>query len=440
MADGEAMRADAHGRLDAPVRQVAAVVAGNALEFYDFLTYAFFASQIGRTFFPSSDPSTSLLASLATFGVGFVMRPVGALVLGRFADRRGRKPAMLVSFTLMGLGMTGLALTPGYAQLGVTAPVLAVLWRMIQGFALGGEVGPNTSFLAEAAPPGRRGLFVSLQVASQRAAALAAGLIGIGLSSRMDAATLDRWGWRIAFLIGALIIPFGLILRSRLAETLSAASAAETAAPGRLRPGALAALAVLVMAGGTVASYVIDYLTTYATVTLHMGRSVGFAAPVASGLSGIVFAPLGGWLSDRVGRRPVMLGAWALVLAGAMPMFILLDRSRSLVALVALSAGLTAASAAMVGAFLASLGEALPMRIRSGALGLAYALSVAVFGGTTQFMVAWLTRLTHSPLAPAWYLIGAVAVSFVAILALPETAPASASGRPRELSSARIPA
>ncbi len=423
--------------------QVAAVVCGNALEFYDFLTYAYFALQIGRSFFPSSNPNASLLASLATFGVGFGMRPVGAAVLGPLGDRIGRRPAMLLCFGLMGLGMTGLALTPPYAQIGVAAPVLAVVWRLIQGFALGGEVGPSTAFLAEVAGPTRRGLLISFQLGSQRLATLVAGLVGLVLANRLSGGALDAWGWRLAFLIGAAIIPFGLWLRSRLPETLLPAGADETEEPGTRRGSALALMGLagfVVLAGGTIASYVADYLTTYATHTLRMGSSVAFAAPAAGGLAGVLAAPIGGWLSDRLGRKPVMLGSWAVVLVGAIPMFVLLEHSRSLLALVALAGGLTAFGVMAITAVMAALSEGLPMRIRSGGLGLIYGLAIAAFGGSAQFVVAWLTDLTHDPLAPAWYLTAAVGLSLLAMLAMPETAPVRAAKGAHPLTTARIPA
>ena len=188
-------------------RQVAAVAAGNALEFYDFLCCSFFAVQIGGTFFPSHNAAASLLASLATFGAGFLTRPVGALVIGRFADRMGRKPAMLLSFGLMGAAIVGLALTPPARSIGVAAPILAIGFRLMQGFALGGEVGPSTAYLVEAAPPHRRGLYVSMQYMGQDAAVLAAGLMGVGLAGVMGADALRDYGWRIAFLAGAVIVP-----------------------------------------------------------------------------------------------------------------------------------------------------------------------------------------------------------------------------------------
>lgn len=217
-------------------RHVAAVAIGNALEFYDFLTYSFFAIQIGRSFFPSANPTSSLLASLAAFGAGFLTRPVGAFVIGRLADRVGRKPAMFLSFGLMGLAMAGIGLTPSFATIGIWAPVLAIAFRLVQGFALGGEVGPSTAYLMEAAPLLRRGFYVAFQPASQQLAVLTAGLFGVGLSSALSDASLDSWGWRVAFLVGAIIVPFGLFLRNSLVETLVLETPAErAAAPPRRR-------------------------------------------------------------------------------------------------------------------------------------------------------------------------------------------------------------
>ena len=219
-----------------PLRKVFAVGVGNALEFYDFITFSFFAIQIGHSFFPESQTSHGLLYSLATFGVGFLTRPLGGLVIGMYGDRVGRKPAMVLSFALMGASILGLALTPSYAQIGIAAPILLVTFRLVQGFALGGEVGPTTAFLVEAAPPYRRGLYVSLQFMTQDLAVLAAGLAGFVLTSWLTPAALDAWGWRIALLIGATIVPIGLHMRRSLPETLHDTDRPATTAARRRVP------------------------------------------------------------------------------------------------------------------------------------------------------------------------------------------------------------
>jgi MFS family permease len=292
-----------------PRRQVLAVIIGNGLEYYDFVTYAFFAAQIGRTFFPSNTPGTSLLASLATFGAGFLTRPLGALVIGRLGDRVGRKPAMLLSFLLIGVGVVGLPLIPSYASIGVLAPLLAIAFRLLQGFALGGEVGPSTAFLMEAAPPLRRGFYISLQATSADFAVCVAGLVGVGLASVLDARALDAWGWRVALLLGAAIIPVGFVLRRTLNETLRAPAQAheEAAAKGYAR---VVVLGLILLGAATTTNYLLEYMTTYASVALGMSTKIAFGATAVIGLSGVICDSLGGWLSDRFGRKPIMIVPW----------------------------------------------------------------------------------------------------------------------------------
>ena len=409
-------------------RQVAAVCVGNALEFYDFVTYAFFAAQIGRTFFPSDTHGASLLASLATFGAGFLTRPLGAWVIGRMGDRVGRKPAMLLSFALIGIATIGLPLTPSYASIGVLAPILVVGFRLLQGFALGGEVGPSTAFMMEAAPPLRRGLYISLQSMSADAAVLVAGVIGFVLANAMDAAALDQWGWRVALLAGGLIVPFGLLLRRNLGETLHVRSTApddDVPAGGRSYRQ-IVALSLAMLAAATTTNYILDYMTTYAGSTLGMPANLALGATAVVGLCGVVCDPISGWMSDRFGRKPVMIVPWVLLLLAIFPCFWLLSHLRTGAALYGASVMLAMASTLSSATVLVTITESLPHRVRSGSLSLIYAIAISIFGGSTQFMVNWLTQLTGSTLAPAWYMVAGVAVGLTAIVLMPETAPIKA--------------
>ena len=399
--------------------QIASVTAGNALEFYDFVTYAFFATQIGRTLFPG-DSSQTLLLSLATFGVGFFARPLGGLIIGGYADRRGRKPAMILTFTMMGVAMTGLALTPSYATIGMAAPVLAVLFRLIQGFALGGEVGPNIAFLLEAAPPNRRGFFISLNFASADFAVLVGGLVGFGLSSVLTGAQLDSWGWRVAFLLGAAIVPLGLRLRRTLVETLPAEAETSEKPIGTGRFIFIAAAGLFVIAGATISNYTLEYLTTYAQTTLQMAVPTAFGATVVLGSIGVVGDLTGGWLADRFGPKRVLVVPWLVLIALVIPVFHFLDQARTATALLGSTAALTffhiLGSTPAVLLFV----QALPARIRAGATGVVYAVAIAVFGGTTQLFETLLIRWTGNAIAPGWYMMAAVTVALVGALLIPE--------------------
>jgi MFS family permease len=398
--------------------QIAAVAAGNALEFYDFVTYAFFATQIGHALFPG-DASSKLLLSLATFGVGFLTRPLGGLIIGRMADRRGRKPAMILSFTMMGLSMTGLALTPSYAAIGMAAPMLAVLFRLLQGFALGGEVGPNIAYLMEAAPRNRRGFYISLNFASADFAVMVAGLVGFGLASILTVSQLEAWGWRIAFLLGAGIVPFGLRLRRTLIETLP-----QQSEPGEVashRPVLLLALAGLfVIAGGTISNYTLEYLTTYAQTTLRMAVPTAFSATIVFGLIGVIGDLTGGLLADRFGPKRVLLVPWTLLILSIVPGFYLLNEFRSAPALLTVTAVLTTFHILGSSPAVLLFVQALPARVRAGATGIVYALAIAIFGGSTQLLETLLIRWTGNPVAPGWYMMGAVMIALTGALLIPE--------------------
>jgi MHS family citrate/tricarballylate:H+ symporter-like MFS transporter len=414
-------------------RHIAAATLGNALEFYDFLTYSFFAIQIGHAFFPGRSGYGSLMLSLATFAAGFVARPFGAVVIGAYADRAGRRPAMLLSFLLIGVSIVAMALIPPYSVIGIMAPVLAILARVAQGFSLGGEIGSNTAYLLEAAAPEKRGQTVAWQGASQCAALFAASIVGILLTSFMPAALLDAWGWRIAFLLGAVTVPFGLWLRSNLPETLhtnetpSPLLAADAASLTRLqlarRHTRIMALGLVALGAATISNYVCVYAVTFAQDTLHLSARIGFVAESANTLIGIPAILLGGWLSDRYGRWPVNVGNNLALIVLTWPIFVWMTEARSQTALIV---GMTILGVLInlpFGGFLAALGESLPKRIRVTSFATVYSLAIATLGGTTQFVVTWLIHVTGSPMAPAFYMIGAALIGQVALMLIPESAP-----------------
>jgi MHS family citrate/tricarballylate:H+ symporter-like MFS transporter len=400
-----------------------AVGIGNALEFYDFLTFSFFSVQISHTFYPETRTSHGLLFTLATFGVGFTTRPLGGFLIGSYGDRVGRKPAMTLSFTLMGAAILGAALTPSFARIGAAAPILLLLFRLLQGFALGGVVGPSTAFLVEAAPPERRGLYVSIQSATQDLAIVAAGIVGFALSFAMSASELDQWGWRVAFLLGVIIVPLGLWIRRSLPETMPGPDAGAVQVAKPRIPVRLVLLGLLMLGAMTISGYVLSYLTTYAQDNLKMSANLAFGATMVVGLSEACAAVLSGVLSDRFGRRPVLLGAFLALIVLPVPTFIVMNQAPGVAIVYAAMALLSLLVDLAAVPVLVTITESLPGAIRSGTLATLYAVAIACFGGSTQFIVKWLTDVSGSSLAPAWYMMGAVAIGGCAALMVRESAP-----------------
>lgn len=404
------------------IKLVAATVSGNALEFYDFLTYAFFAVYIGKTFFPATSAYSSLLLSVGVFGVGFLARPLGGFLIGAYADRVGRKPAMLLTIVLITIGTLGLAITPSYESIGLAAPIAVIFCRLVQGLALGGEVGPSTAFLIEIAPENKRGLYGGWQLASQGMAALIAGSFGMLLSSILLPKELQAWGWRIPFAFGLLLIPVAIYLRKFMPETLhGGATNDEDAKQSSLRKHkGLITLAILVIMGGTVSQYVSNYMTTYAISTLHFEPTIALAATVAGGLSTFIFAIIGGWLSDIYGRRPVMVIPRTLIALLIYPAFLYLNANPSAFSLLAISALLGALAATSASASISAIPELLPSHIRALGLSIAYSVGVAIFGGSTQFIITWLISATGDPTSPSWYVTITSLIAAIAMYALPE--------------------
>ena len=404
------------------LRKVLPVGVGSALEFYDFMVFAFFATQIARTFFPASQTSSGLLFSLAVFGLGFFTRPLGAIVIGYYGDRVGRKPAMMLSFALMGISVIGLAMTPSFAQIGIVAPMLLLLFRVLQGFALGGEVGPSTAFLIEAAPRHRRSLYVSIQQASQGVAILTAAVVAFVLTSLLSAESLQAWGWRAAFLFGAAIVPVALYIRRQLPETLAESDSVTEFATTPLESLDVASLGILILGSMTISSYTLGYMNTFAQESLNLAPELALGATLINGLAFTLAAPLAGMLCDRFGRKSVMLCAVAALLVLVIPCFRLLAEMRSAAALYIvtglLSIGVQIASVAV----LTAVTETLPRSVRSIGLGTIYALAIAIFGGSAQFGVSLLVEATGSSLAPGFYMTGALVVGGLAMIAF-RTAP-----------------
>jgi MFS family permease len=410
---------------DAPrlsMKGTVAVVIGNWLEFYDFLVFTFFAVMIGDAFFPGGSEVTRLLSALATFGAGFFTRPIGAAVIGAYADRAGRRAALTLTLLLMAGGSALVALTPSYAQIGVAAPVLLVVARLIQGFSCGGEVGPATTYLLESAPVDKRAAATAWQGYSQQLAILFGSGVGVLLAATLSKAQLYAWGWRVPFLLGTCIAPVALYIRRQLPETLieSAAHRSGGAVLGALFRGHTRAvvIGIFIISGSTISTYVFNYMNTYAITTLHLSATVGTtltftgAAMCIAGLAG------GAW-ADRFGRKRSLITTRVVFIASIYPGYVVLTAPWATVgAIVATNMAQNFLFGTCIGATYAYLAEAFPRAVRSSGLALLYALGVAIFGGTTQFVVAWLIAWTHDPMMPAWYQLVANLASLTAVILL----------------------
>jgi MFS family permease len=401
---------------------VAAAIIGNALEFYDFTVYGIFATWLAKAFFPANDPSVSLLLAVATFGVGFVARPLGGILIGAYADRFGRKPAMTLTIWLMAAGSGMIGLLPTYAQIGVLAPVLLVFARILQGFSAGGEMGPATTYLLESAPRERKCFFGSWQLASQNMGSTISGLVGLLLSFLITPAATDSWGWRVPFLLGILIAPVGYYIRSRLDETMNPdeAHGSMGAVLGHVLAGhwQKILLCILLISGGTITQYFFLYTTTYAINTLHYSPGWAMAANMATGITGMVFAVTGGALADRIGIRTVVLLPRLVATLLLYPVLQLVVSSGSPLVLVIAMAGLMAIHAMTSAAGIVLIPMIFPASVRTSALSIAYALGVTIFGGTAQLVFTWIIDATGDKLSWVWYVIAMSLVSFLGTLAI----------------------
>lgn len=403
-----------------PWRAVMAAAIGNALEWYDLIIYAFFATVIGKAFFPNPDATVSLLIALGTFGVSFLVRPLGGVVLGAYADRAGRKAALLVGMSLMMLGTTLMALTPSEATIGIAAPALIVLARLLQGFSAGGEFASATAFLAEQSPE-RRAFCSSWQFASQGLAMVLGAAFGVGITSLLAPADVEGWGWRIPFVFGMLIGPVALFIRRRVDESaeFAAAGASERPLVETLRhqkAPLLIALGTVILC--TVAVYVTLYMPTFAARELRLGMTAGSLATLLGGAALFVLAPLFGGLADRAGRLAVAVPAASALAVLPVPLFDWLIAAPTVGRLVVVQIMIAVPLAAYLSTLGALMSDLFPTASRSTGISLSYNLSVLAFGGMAPLAMAWLIARTGWLGVPAYYLAFAALLSLAALLAV----------------------
>jgi MFS family permease len=409
----------AAGAPSLPFKGVAAVVIGNWLEFYDFLVFTFFAVMIGDAFFPAQSAIGRLLGALATFGVGFVTRPLGAAVIGPYADRKGRRAALTLTLLLMALGSAMVAFTPSYAQIGIAAPILLLVARLIQGFSCGGEVGPATTYLLESAPLHRRAALTAWQGHSQALATIMGSGIGLILAASLTRDQLYAWGWRVPFAIGVLVAPVALYIRRQLPETIAGSQMPRSTTDvlreltrAHLRP---VLLGVLIICGGTISTYVSNYMTTYALTTLHLPATIATTLTLTGGVGQIAGLSLGVW-ADRLGRKRALIAWRVLFLIVVYPAYqVLTAPGATATTIVLTNIFINVVFSAGIGASYAFMAEAFPQSVRSSGLAILYASGVAIFGGTTQFVVAGLIDLTANPMVPAYYMIAANVATIVGL-------------------------
>lgn len=405
-------------------RAIVAATVGNALEFYDFMVFSFFAIQIGAAFFPSDDPVASLMASLAAFGAGFVTRPLGAWMIGGYADRQGRKPALVLSMMLMGGAIAVIALTPGFAAIGLAAPVIVVVARLVQGFAVGGEVGPATAYMLENASDARRGVVVGMQRVSQLIAVTAGSLVGLALSLLLPEQAFTTYGWRIAMLLGVAIVPFALWMRHRLPET-HAGVAADVPDDDGSRQGVrrIYVIGPVLMAAGTICAYVGTYLATFGQASLNLSPTTALAGQLAGNAAALVTCLASGWVSDRVGRKPALLAIIAAQIVLIPVSFAWMVGGPALASFLVGSILLSAAIGAFPSPANTAIIESLPKASRSRGFALIFSIPVSLFGATTQLIVTWLIAVTGSQMMVAWVPVAGLVLALVATLMLRESAP-----------------
>jgi MHS family proline/betaine transporter-like MFS transporter len=420
-------------------RLIVAATIGNIFEWFDFVVYGFFAVTIAEVFFPASTPTVSLLVTFGAFGLAYFVRPLGAIIVGGYTDRAGRRAGLLLSMALMMIGTTLMAVTPGYATIGLAAPIIIMLARLLQGFSVGGEFGSAVSFLAEHAG-GRRGFSASWQFATGGIITVIASLFGVLLTSLLTHDQLVGWGWRIPYFFGMLIGPAGLYVRAKIVETrefIEAEKPETMPIKDLLRRHPLPALLALGISIISNASfYILAYIPTYGVKTLHLPASTGFTATLVGGLVLAIGCPLAGYWSDKMPRRPALMvvTCWLFVLT-SYPAFYLMAAWPSLAACVIAVGWLQLVKAGYSGVLPSLMSEQFPVETRAIGVALGYSVSVSIFGGLAPLVATWLIAVTGDSLSPSYYLIFAALLSLVALMAIQwrSRGAAQAFARPAEV-------
>jgi metabolite-proton symporter len=413
----------------AKIKAVVRVAAGNFLEMYDFIIYGYYATYIARTFFPADNEFVSLMAAFLAYGAGFLVRPIGAVVLGSYTDRVGRRAGLILSLSLMAVGTASIAITPSYETIGILAPIIIVFGRLVQGFSSGVEIGGCSIYLAEIATPGNRGFYTSWQSGSQQVAVMLSAVLGVALTSVLTADQMTAWGWRVPLFIGCAIIPFVFWLRRTLPETeafLHSKPPTETREVLRIL-GAnwqIVAIGIMMSILTTTTFYTITvYTPTFGTRALGLEPVEAMLVTLCAGLSNFIWLPIGGALSDRLGRRTQLFVIPIITLLTAYAAMSWLVEAPSFGKLLAVVLWFSMIFGLYNGAMIPLLAEIMPQKVRTTGFALAFVTATAIFGGFTPTINTALIELTGNLAAPALWVSLAAAISLTGALLSRRLAP-----------------
>lgn len=400
------------------------VTSGNFLEQFDFFLFGFYATSIAKAFFPASSDFASLMLTFAVFGAGFLMRPLGAIVLGAYIDEVGRRKGLIVTLAIMASGTVLIAFVPGYASIGLVAPALVLIGRLLQGFSAGAELGGVSVYLSEMAPPGRKGFYTAWQSASQQVAIVLAAALGFALNEFMAAEALTAWGWRIPFFVGCMIIPCIFVLRRSLQETEAFQArkhhpTTREVAASMQQNWRIVLAGMLMVAMTTATFYLITvYTPTFGRSVLHLSAKDSLVVTLLVAVSNFIWLPMGGAISDRIGRKPMLVGMTVLAILTAYPAMSWLAIAPSFGRLLDVLLWFSFLFGMYNGAMVVALTEVMPVQVRVVGFSLAYSLATAIFGGFTPAVSTWLIEATADKAAPAYWISFAAACGLAATLVL----------------------